>query len=179
MVLIVISGSAGAGKTTVAKHLAKKFKLRYFSAGNYFRELAKKHGFEDFIKWHEYVEKHPEIDRKVDNRVKREARKGNVVIEGWIAGHVVKKADLKIFLRVPLKVAARRIAEREGVSLKKALEHTKRRERYTKRYLKEYGIDFNDLNPYHVVMDTSIWNMEENKKIIEYIVKTLLRRDKK
>ena len=54
MVVIIISGSPGSGKSTVAKNLAKKLGLRHTSAGDKMREIA---GNKDITEFREYHEK--------------------------------------------------------------------------------------------------------------------------
>ena len=40
--IITISGKPGSGKSTIAKILAEKLKLKHYSAGDFRREKAKK-----------------------------------------------------------------------------------------------------------------------------------------
>ena len=65
MVVITISGPHGAGKSTIAKALAKHFGFRYLSAGEVFRKMAREYGM-NIIEFTEYVSKHPEIDFEID-----------------------------------------------------------------------------------------------------------------
>ncbi|MEM0121741.1 MAG: (d)CMP kinase, partial [Thermoprotei archaeon] len=113
MVVITISGPPGSGKSTVAKRVAELLGLRFVSAGQLFREIAKTRGT-DVVDLNKQAEQDFSIDRQVDARSLREADKGNVVIEGHLTGWVIEKADLKIYLNAPLEVRAKRIAERES-----------------------------------------------------------------
>lgn len=180
MVVIVISGRPGAGKTTAAKKIAEAFNLKYVSAGNLVRKIARKMGFgtkgKEFLKFHEYMEKHREIDKLVDEEIIKAAKEGNVVIEGWLAGQIVKNADIKIYLKVPLEIASKRISQRERIK-KGALETTLKRERSNeKRWKRIYGIDINNLNPYNLVIDTSLFNIKETEQIIKFVCKIIVRK---
>ncbi len=176
MVTIIISGMPGSGKSTVAKHLAKKLKLRHVSAGDKMRGIAGGLSIAEFNEFHDYLKKHDEIDRKIDSMIIREARKGNVIIDGVLAGYTVKKADYKIFLKLTETEAAERIAGREKASIKEALTDIKTRwNGNRKRWKRIYGIDINDLNPYNLILDTSQWTINEMNKIIEFIIKELLK----
>jgi cytidylate kinase len=175
--LIVISGRPGSGKSSLASYLSKKYNLRLVSAGNMFREVAKEQGFEprgsSFLDFHKELEKDrklsEKIDKQVDMKVVSEAKKGNCVIEGWLAGYFVKKADLKIFLNVPLKVAAKRIANRENV--KDNLHITIKRERsFLRRARKEYNIDPNDVSYYDFVVNTAKLSQEDTERIVDIMV---------
>ena len=42
--IITVSGTPGSGKSTIAKALAKNFRLKYFSSGDLMRNLAEKKG---------------------------------------------------------------------------------------------------------------------------------------
>ena len=44
-IVICISGLPGCGKSTVAKKLAQKYRLRYISGGDALKELAVEAGF--------------------------------------------------------------------------------------------------------------------------------------
>ncbi len=168
---ITISGSAGAGKTTVANILAKDLKLKKISAGSIFRKIAKEKG----ISLHELsklAEKDDRFDRMVDEYQKKEAEKGNVVVEGRLSGWIVNNADLKVFLIAPLEIRAMRIANRDNKSFYEALNDIKFREMSeSKRYREIYGIDINNLEIYDLVLNTSKWKAKEIAEIIKFALK--------
>src|SRR5947209_20617720 len=65
--------------------------------------------------------KDPSVDRMIDERTMSEAEKGNVVIDGQIAGWVVNEiADLRIHLITPEPVRIQRIAERDRLTVDEA-----------------------------------------------------------
>ncbi|MGC9005839.1 MAG: (d)CMP kinase, partial [Candidatus Micrarchaeia archaeon] len=122
--IITISGFAGAGKTTLGKLLAKKLRYRFIAPT--FKDLAKKEGI-SLMEFHRRAEKNPNIDRKFDNYIKKEARKGNCVIATWLAPWMVKNS-LKIWVFAPLEARARRLAKRDGMSISAAKMHILARE---------------------------------------------------
>ncbi|BAA30368.1 (d)CMP kinase [Pyrococcus horikoshii] len=158
--VITVSGLAGSGTTTLSKKIAEHYGLKHVYAGLIFRQMAKEKGMslEEFQK---YAELHPEIDREVDRRQIEAAKEGNVVIEGRLAGWMVKNADLKIWLDAPIRVRAERVAKREGISVEEAFMKIAEREMQNrKRYLNLYGIDINDLSIYDLIINTSKWSPE-------------------
>lgn len=174
--IITISGNIGSGKTTVAKAISQRFNLRHISAGEVFRALAREKGMslEHFSK---YAEKNPEVDRIVDAEQVRLAEKGNCVVDGRLSAFLIKRADLKIWLKASLDVRARRVAAREGISYEEALKRTKlREESEKKRYMEIYNIDIDNLEPYDVVLNTELWDAEATVEIISNMVSLLLRR---
>ena len=178
MVTVAISGLHGAGKTTVAKALAKKFGLRYISAGEVFRQLAKERGMslEEFSR---YAEKHPEIDRQIDERTARMAKLGNVIIDGRIAAWMAENADLKILLTVPVEVRVRRIAKRERRSYRDVLKETVEREKSeAMRFKKFYGIDINDYSSFDIVFNTEHFSKGETLKLLELAVGFIVKKGK-
>lgn len=89
------------------------------------------------------------------------------MIEGRLSGFLVD-ADLKIWLKAPLEVRARRIAKRECKSVEKAMEETSEREECEReRYLKYYDLDVKDLSVYDIVIDSSKWSAQEISEIVE------------
>lgn len=117
--VITVSGLAGSGTTTLCRKLAEHYGFKHVYAGLIFRQMAKERGMtlEEFQK---YAELHPEIDREVDRRQIEAAKECNVVIEGRLAGWMVKNADLKIWLDAPIRVRAERVARREGITVEEA-----------------------------------------------------------
>src|SRR5215831_14709468 len=122
--IINLAGDHGAGKSTYAAHLATQMGLRHVSAGILFRKLAEEKGL-SLEQLGQMALKDPSIDRMIDERTMSEAEKGNVVVDGQLAGWVLKeKADLRIFLMAPDEVRVERIANRDGVSLAEARRQT-------------------------------------------------------
>ncbi|GAB6102729.1 AAA family ATPase [Thermococcus atlanticus] len=155
--VITVSGLAGSGTTTLCRNLARYYGFKHIYAGLIFRQMAREMGMtlEEFQK---YAELHPEVDREVDRRQVEAAEECNVVIEGRLAGWMVEKADLKIWLDAPIRERARRVARREGISVEKAFMAIAEREKQNrKRYLNLYGIDIDDMSIYDLVIDTSKW----------------------
>jgi len=174
MVVVAVSGPHGAGKTTVAKFLAKKLGLRYLSAGEIFRKMAaeRRMSLEEFSK---YAERHRRIDEEIDRRTIEEAKRGGVLVDARLAGWLLKDADLKILLTAPLETRVRRIAEREGRSYQEVLRETIRRERSEeKRFKKFYGIDLSDYSPFDIVLNTERISIEEMKKIALTVARVML-----
>jgi cytidylate kinase len=174
--VITVSGPHGTGKSTYAKALAKALGLRYVSAGELFRELAKekKMSLETFSS---LAAQDPAIDKMIDERTKVEARKGGVVIDAQLGAWMVKDlSNVKLLLVAPDEIRFKRIAERDSTSFENAMKETTARERIQKeRYKKYYGIDVDNLSIYDLKIDTSQHPIEETASIIVAEVQRLLR----
>lgn len=155
--VITVSGLAGSGTTTLCRNLAKYYGFKHVYAGLIFRQMAEEMGM-TLPEFQEYAELHPEVDREVDRRQIEAAKQGNVIIEGRLAGWMVKEADLKIWLDAPLRVRVERVARREKKPYDIAFMETVEREKQNKkRYLNLYSIDIDDRSIYNLVIDTSKW----------------------
>lgn len=155
--VITVSGLAGSGTTTLCRNLANYYNLKHIYAGLIFRQMAKEMGM-SLQEFQEYAEMHPEIDREVDKRQIEASEDCNVVIEGRLAGWMVKNADLKIWLDAPIQVRAQRVSKRESISVEEAFMQIAEREMQNrKRYLNLYGIDINDLSVYDLIINTANW----------------------
>ena len=165
--IITVSGPHGTGKSTYAARLAKALRIRHVSAGTVFRRIAK----ERKISLEELGEKaleEPSIDKLVDERTVAEANKGNVVIDGQLAGWILKdRSDLRIYLTAPEDVRLERISKRDKVSIKEARAQTEQRESVQReRYLRHYGFQVEDRSIYHLILDTSLGSIEDTAKVL-------------
>lgn len=97
-----------------------------------------------------------------------EAEKGNVVIDGQLAGWVLKEiSDLRILLTAPLVVRLERIAARDQISLDEARRQTLHRETIqAERYRRHYGFNVDDWAIYHLVLDTSFGSIDDTASIL-------------
>lgn len=173
---IAVSGEHGAGKSTVARALAKVFNLRYVSAGMIFRQLAEEHD-KTLAEFSKIAEQDSQIDQVIDDRTKQEAAKGNVVIDAYIAGWVARDlADLKIYLRAPFEIRVQRIAEREQRPLADVREETLSREESQRRRFRDfYGIDVGAFQLFDLVLNTAQWDARGVINICTEAINTFLR----
>jgi len=176
MVVIAISGLHGAGKTTAARALVRKFGLKYISAGTVFRQIAKERGM-TLDEFSRYAERRPEIDRQVDGRTANAANEGDVLIDARLAGWMAKGADVKILLTAPLELRVKRIARRERRRYEDVLAETERREiSEAKRFKRFYGIDVDDHSVFDLVLNTERWSAKEMTRVLELAVDLIIRR---
>lgn len=164
---MTVSGPHGSGKSTYASKLAASLSLRHVSAGILFRKMADERGV-PLEKFQEMAAADPSVDRLVDQRTMQEAETGDVVIDGQLAGWVLREiSDLRVLLTAPLAVRLERIASRDHISLEEAQRQTLHRERVqAERYRKHYGFNVNDWTLYHLVLDTSFGSIEDTSNIL-------------
>jgi len=179
-VIVIVSGGAGSGKSTVARSVAKGLGLRHVSAGDKMRELAKSLGFktsgEGFLKFHDYVKTHPVVDKKLDRLILKDLRQGDCVVDSRLAAYLFKGRAYRLRLKVPDKVAAQRNALREGITKSEALKAVKKRNlEDAKRYKRLYGFDVNDLSVYDLVLDTSYFSIKDMNSIVLFVLRKLLK----
>ena len=165
--IVTVSGPHGSGKSTYAAKLAGSLALRHVSAGMLFRKIAEERKV-SLEKFQEMAAADPSIDRLVDERTMLEAESGDVVVDGQLAGWVLKEiSDLRILLTAPLVVRLERIAARDHISLEEARRQTLHREAVqAERYRKHYGFSVDDWSIYHLILDTSFGSIEDTAKIL-------------
>ncbi len=160
-IVITMGGPHGTGKSTYAKIIAKEFGLRYVSAGQLFRDLAREKGvtLEELSK---QAAEHPDIDHLIDEKSAEEAKKGNVVVEGQLAAWMARDAvQVRIYLKAPDQVRFGRIAHRDHVSCEIAKKQTREREQIQRqRYKRYYGIDIDNMSLYNLILDTGNRSVE-------------------
>lgn len=169
--VITVSGLHGVGKSTYAKALSTEFNLRHISAGTLFRKIAKERGM-SIIELTKFAERHQEIDKVVDTRMKGEARRGSIVLDGVLTGWMVPNADVKIFLEALEEARIQRIAKRDGLTYKEAEKTTTLRERVERRRFKKYyGIDVSDRSTYDVIVDTNLLPIDSTIEILKEVIR--------
>jgi len=173
MVIITISGTPGSGKSTIGQLLNKKLSIDYIYSGQIFRETAIKYKM-TLEEFGNYCEKNKEIDKELDKRQLSILKKGNVILEGRLAGWIAKKNNinaLKIMITADIDTRIKRIIKRENGEYNTRLKEVLKREKSEeKRYKKYYNIDIKDTSIYDLIIDSSSKNPEE---IIEIIVKQI------
>lgn len=170
---IAISGRSGCGNTTVSSLLAQRLNLKLV---NYtFRSVAKEEGVTDQEIFRR-AELTDEYDYRVDKMQVVLAREEPSVLGTRLAIWMLDDADLKVYLSGSLENRARRIAEREGGTLKDQMALTTARdERDRKRYLRLYNIDNFDYSPADLVINTDRLDQHQVADIIEAAARTLMK----
>jgi len=171
-IVVCISGMAGTGKSTLAKKLAKKYNLRYFSGGDALKALAAEEGYDsssrgwwespEGLSFLEKREKNLEFDKAVDDKLLEYAQQGRVLLDSWTMPWLLK-TGFKIWLVASVKKRAERIAKRDKISIKEALRVLKEKEARTKTiYKKLYGFALGeDFKPFNLILDTNVLNAGE------------------
>lgn len=160
---ITISGLSASGKSTIGEAIAKKYKLRYVTAGEIFRKYAKerKTPLEVFSKI-----RHRNIDYEMDRRSLILSIKGNVVIDarlsGWVAG---EWADSRIYVHANQRNRAARMAKREKMSMSESIRVLRERDQEdSKKYEQLYKIDVMDRSIYDIVINNNNLTVSQLKK---------------
>jgi predicted cytidylate kinase len=170
MTIITISGTPGSGKSTVAEILKEKIGIKYIYSGEIFRKQAEKYEMtlEEFGK---YCEENSEVDKELDKKQVEILKRGNVILEGRLAGWLAYKNKIdafKVFLDAEVDVRTKRIMKRENGDFEKRKREMIKRENSEKtRYKNYYDIDISDKSIYDMVIGTG-------KKKPDEIVKEII-----
>jgi cytidylate kinase len=168
-VVVCISGMAGTGKSTLSKRLAKKYELKYYSGGDALKALAAEEGCDSSNRgWWESPEglgflkkreNNLEFDKAVDDKLLEYAQQGHVLLDSWTMPWLLNKG-FKIWLAASVEKRVERIARRDKISIKEALQVLKEKEARTKAiYKKLYGFALGeDFEPFNLVLDTDNLN---------------------
>jgi cytidylate kinase len=171
-IVVCISGMAGTGKSTLAKKIAEKYCLKYYSGGDALKALAAAEGYDssksgwwespEGLRFLEKREQNHNFDKAVDDKLLEYAKKGGVILDSWTMPWLLK-TGFRIWLMASVEKRAQRIAQRDKLSTKEALNVLKEKEERTKSiYRKLYGFTLGeDLKPFDLVLDTENLNARE------------------
>ena len=183
--IITISGTAGSGKSTIAKNIEKVLNAERIYVGGIRREMAREKGW-TLEQLNKYAEDHPETDVDVDKRAAKQAQteeaKGKlVIVEGRTQYHFLPES-FKIYIKVDPDEGARRVwkeLQEKGASERNEREYTlkemkvrirEREEEDARRYMKYYNIDHRDESQYDYILDTTNITAEEaTKKVLDFL----------
>ena len=127
--------------------MAKKLKLKYFSAGEIFKKHSKKKESKAVLEvWNNFGKDKKFHKNKIDKVQIRKARKGNIVICSKLSIFMLKYlATYKIWIHAPLKIRAARTAKRDKIQFKEALREIRKRQKIERTsWKKMYGFDYFD-----------------------------------
>jgi len=183
-VVICVAGLTACGKSTAARRLAERFRLKYVSGGTALKGLALKLGYKAKQRgWWESAEgmrfleqraHDPRFDKQIDAELMEQAERGNVVLDSWTMPWL-SKTGFKIWLEVSPVERARRLTRRDGISLEKAMQIIKEKDSRTKQiYKSTYGFNLGeDYSPFDLVLDAERLSSDEVFDILSFVVERL------
>lgn len=180
-IIICISGMTGCGKSTLAKQIAEKYRLKYLSGGNALKALATEVGYKPIEKgWWETDEgmrflqqrmKNADFDRRVDRKLIELAKRGDVVLDSWTMPWLLDEG-FKVWLEASPDVRVKRLAKRDSISVRKAHEVMKEKDEKTRSIYKNlYGFTLGeDLSPFSFILDTNELNADEVFRALSIVI---------
>src|SRR5919112_1752339 len=143
---IVVSGWPAVGKTTIACKLAEEFGSVMYNGGDILKMLAEDKGYSvkrddwwdttEAKKFMEERKSDPSFDKKVDEKLIQIVKKGGAVITSYTLPWLVLEESviiIKFWLRGSPENRAKRMSNRDGISLAEAQKITKLRDEENKR----------------------------------------------
>ena len=177
--LIIVSGFAGSGKSSLADSLGKTLKLEVIHASALLKEMCvsgnKKleHASVKKVKdwWESDEAKKIMINRKndssydlaLDEKLKKIAKKGNVILDSWTMPYLYKGKAFRVWLSASAEVRAKRVSKRDNLKYEKVLDKIKARDSQTKSlYETLYNFSMGDnLEVFDLEIDTDNVSQEE------------------
>jgi cytidylate kinase len=183
--VLCISGMAGTGKSTLAKKLAAKYGLKYYSGGDALKTLASEEGYytsrrgfwesPEGLRFLEKRQKDAHFDEAVDAKLIEYAEKGDVLLDSWTMPWLMKKG-FKIWLLASLEKRAERVAKRDRITVQQAFQMLGEKEAKTKAiYEKLYGFALGeDFKPFDLVLDTDNLSAAEVFEVLCRVIDNMM-----
>ena len=182
---LCICGMTGCGKSTLAKRVAEKYNLRYYSGGDALKALALEEGYKQVDRgWWESGEgmkflqkrvQNPSFDKKIDKKLLEWAERGDVVLDSWTMPWLLKNG-FKVWLEASPEERAKRIAKRDGTNVTRALAALRKKDSKTKTiYKKLYGFNLGeDFTPFDLILDVDQLAAEEVLQALTQVIDRML-----
>ena len=155
---VTISGPPGSGTSTLVAKIADSRGWESMNGGDVFREEARSRGL-SVEELSAEAKEDTDVDRNLDELLQKRmsSPESPEIVESRLSGWWAHKNDLeclRVWVSVSDKERARRIQKREGGELSDCLRRSQQRqEDDMARYSSLYGIDLDDMSPYHLVID--------------------------
>ena len=155
---VTISGPPGSGTSTLVAKIADSRGWESMNGGDVFREEARSRGL-SVEELSAEAKEDTDVDRHLDELLQKRmsSPESPEIVESRLSGWWAHKNDLeclRVWVSVSDKERARRIQKREGGELSDCLRRSQQRqEDDMARYSSLYGIDLDDMSPYHLVID--------------------------
>lgn len=184
-VVICLAGLTACGKSTAARRLAERFKLKYASGGTALKELALRMGYRakergwwetyEGMRFLKHRSRNPEFDKQIDAELLKLAGNGNIVLDSWTMPWLSNKG-FKIWLEVSPEERARRLTRRDRISMSQARRIIKQKDGITKEiYERLYGFKLGvDYSPFDLILDSECLSAEEVFDVLCFVVERLV-----
>ncbi len=172
MVRLTVSGHPGSGTSTLVRGLMDRFGWSCLNGGDVFREEAKRRGM-PLGEFGELCKNELDVDRSLDELLQQRMQGDDSadIVESRLAGWWAYKLELpivRLWLDVSDEERARRVAEREGLTLAEALEANNQRSTVDgERFRLLYDLLPEDSEPYTHVLDATVLNASQ---ILDHVV---------
>lgn len=175
---ILVSWSAGAGKSSIIEKVVEKLGYEHLDIGQVFRARA-------VAKWltigeyDKHIEQNPEEDREIDNEFKTTIQnsKNDCIASRRVGFHFLPNA-INIRLDVAPEEWARRIflqdrwnQEKKYKTVQEAMDASQdRMKRLQQRMLNVYWVDFMDKKNYNIILKTDGKTVEQSAEELIKII---------
>jgi predicted cytidylate kinase len=165
---ITLSGFAGTGKSTIGMVFSDKYGYEFISVGNFSRDFAQKEYGMTINQFQEKCKNEPELDSLIDERFSKECNSKSTIVVDYRLGFKFINDAFHVLLVASDEVAASRISKANRKNEDTDLKSIKERNAIMKqRFIDAYGVDFTDIQNYHIVINTDNLTPEE---IAEFII---------
>lgn len=182
---IVISGWPAVGKTTMASEIAKEFKFKLYNGGDILKMLARDKGYsvsrndwwdtEEAKRFMADRKTDPNFDKQVDNKLVEIVKTEKAVITSYTLPWLVE-GPVKFWLKGSQLNRAKRMANRDNLSLKEAQKVVKMRDEENKAiYRRLYHFEFGqDLTVFDFSINTDLMCLDSLVKVSIDIIKNII-----